>query len=142
MKMGLIFKKIFIICVVSFSALMMGGCGIVDAVSENAWSFAGLTETGTVISQRAQIRSSYAVVAADLLEVKRGQTVEVLNETEFEKVVWYRVRANDEVSTEGWIEAQHVIKGGLVDKSKNWLKNLKTCNHRHKDSFELLQICV
>jgi SH3-like domain-containing protein len=40
------------------------------------------------------------------LEVKRGETLDILDETNFEKVHWYRVRAHDEDNTEGWIEAQ------------------------------------
>jgi len=114
----MIFKKVFIFTVILFSGIVLTGCGILDAAIENTWSAVGLTETGTIISQTAQIRSSFAVVAADLLEVKRGETVEVLNETTFEKVLWYRVRAFDEDSTEGWIEAQHVIKGESLEKSK------------------------
>lgn len=89
-----------------------------DAASENLFSVVGLTETGTIISQRASIRSSYAVVAADLLELKRGQQVEVLDELEFEKVFWYRVRADDEDETEGWIESQHVIIEESLEKSR------------------------
>lgn len=114
----MIFKKVFIFTLILFGGIALTGCGLFDAAVENTWSAVGLTETGTVISQTAQIRSSFAVVAADLLEVKRGETVEVLNETNFEKVLWYRVRAFDEDSTEGWIEAQHVIKGVSLEKSK------------------------
>jgi hypothetical protein len=40
-----------------------------------------------------------------------------LDELEFEKVRWYRVRANDEDKTEGWIEAQNVITNELLEKS-------------------------
>ena len=81
-------------------------------------SVVGLNETGTVIAKTAQIRSSYAVVAADLLEVERGAKLDILDEVEFEKVIWYRVRANDDTRTEGWIEAQNVITSELLDKSK------------------------
>ena len=75
-------------------------------------------ETATVIASRAYIRSSYAVVAADILEVKRGDILDILDETVHEKVKWYRVRAHDEESTEGWIEAQNVIIGSLLEKSR------------------------
>ncbi len=36
------------------------------------------SDTGVVVARRAQIRSSTAVVAADLLEVNRGDAVEIL----------------------------------------------------------------
>ncbi len=112
------FKKTVIILTLMFASLLMSGCGIVDIIRENTFSFVGLTETGTVISKSVYIRSSFAVVAADLLEVKRGETIEILSEEEFANTLWYRVRAFDEVSTEGWIEAQHVIKGESLEKSK------------------------
>lgn len=114
----MLIRKLFIIAIVLCGAVWLTGCGMVDAASENLFSAVGLTETGTIISKRANIRSSYAVVAADLLEVKRGQQVEVLDEVEFEKVIWYRVRANDEDQTEGWIESQHVIIEESLDKSR------------------------
>ena len=94
--------------------LAFGGCGVVD----NVTGLVGANETGTIIANVAQIRSSYAVVAADLLEVKRGTALEVLDEVEFEKVRWYRVRAGDEAKTEGWIEAQNMITSALLEKSK------------------------
>ncbi len=118
MNLQMLLKKVFIFSIILFGSIAMSGCGIVSAVTENVYSTIGLIETGTVISQRANIRSSYAVVAADLLEVKRGQQVDVLDETLFEKVTWYRVRANDEDQTEGWIEAQHIIKEESLDKSR------------------------
>lgn len=94
------------------------GCGITETISNNVYSIVGLSETATVIAKRANLRSSYAVVAADLLEVSRGDTVDVLEELESEKVKWYRVRAKDEDSTEGWIEEQNLILGTLLEKSK------------------------
>ena len=78
----------------------------------------GLTTSCTVIAKKAQIRTSYAVVASDLLEVKRGDQLDVLDQVEFEKVIWYRVRAHDEDQTEGWIEAQNIITSDILEKSK------------------------
>ena len=89
-----------------------------DSAIENVSSVVGLSETGTVTANKAQIRSSYAVVAADLLEVERGDKLDVLDQVEFEKVLWYRVRAHDEDNTEGWIEAQNIITSELLEKSK------------------------
>mgnify|MGYP003342079279 FL=1 len=90
------------------------GCSLFDGVS----TAVGLTDRGTVIVRRAQIRSSYAVVAADLLEVKRGDRLVITEEVEFEKVLWYHVRAEDDDQTEGWIEAQNVITETILDKSR------------------------
>lgn len=98
--------------------LSLAGCGWFGDTFGSVTGIVGLNETVTVIVPRAYIRSSYAVVAADLLEVKRGETLDILDETDFEKVHWYRVRARDEDATEGWIEAQNVIVGKLLEKSK------------------------
>jgi len=103
--------------VVPLLALAISGCGVAGSVIDNVTGLVGLNETGTVINQ-SYIRSSYAVVAADLLQVKRGQKLDILEETEFEKVHWYRVRASDEAGTEGWIEAQNLITETLLEKSQ------------------------
>ncbi len=111
-------KKLYTFLTLVFVGLTMSGCGVVGSTVDNVTGLVGLNETGTVIANRAQIRSSYAVVAADLLEVKRGDALEVLDEVDFEKIHWYRVRARDEDKTEGWIEAQNIITSELLDKSK------------------------
>lgn len=111
-------RKLFNITVIFFIACALGGCGMVSSAVENVSGLAGLDETGTVIAVRAQVRSSYAVVASDLLEVKRGDSLDILEETEAEKVHWFRVRAHDEDKTEGWIEAQNVITADVLEKSK------------------------
>src|SRR5687768_13243607 len=85
----------------------------------------GETDTATVIAKTAQIRTSYAVVAADILEVKRGDRLDVIDQIEFEKVQWFRVRARDDAFTEGWIEAQNVITSETLEKSKKRAKEFK-----------------
>ena len=76
------------------------------------------SSSGVIVARRAQIRSSTAVVAADLLQVNRGDQVEILDSidvpdpndnTRMER--WLRVRAADEDATEGWIEAQKCDAG-------------------------------
>jgi hypothetical protein len=109
--------KVIILSFISSITLFSSSCGIGN-ISDNVSSLIGITETGTVITSRANIRSSYAIVAADLLEVKRGEKVEILEDFEFEKVKWLRVRASDDDSTEGWIPAQQILLNSLLDKSK------------------------
>lgn len=111
-------KRIIVLASISLMALAISGCSLVSGTIDGLSGLVGLNDTGTVIANRAQIRSSYAVVAADLLEVRRGEKLDILDETDFEKVHWYRVRANDEDKTEGWIEAQNIITGTLLEKSK------------------------
>src|SRR5262249_43866708 len=69
--------------------------------------------------------SSYAVVAADLLEVSRGDTVDILDSVDVpdpsdnsKKERWFRVRARDTENTEGWIEARNIMPEEVLAKSR------------------------
>jgi hypothetical protein len=88
-------------------------------------TLASRNNTGTVVSRSAQIRSSTAVVAADLLERSRGDTVDILDSVDVpdpsdntKKERWYRVRAHDPENTEGWIEARNVMPEEVLAKSR------------------------
>ena len=118
MRMSFNYHRFYLIGFFLSVSAIFSGCGLFSSAVENVSGLVGLDETGTVIAKRAQIRTSYAVVAGDLLEVSRGDRLDILEETTFEKVRWYRVRANDEDRTEGWIEAQNVILGEILDKSQ------------------------
>ncbi len=107
----------FILIGLIFAGLAQLGCGMLDA------GVFGPTDTATVIAKTAQIRTSYSVVAADLLEVKRGDRLDIVDQVDFEKVPWYRVRAHDETATEGWIEAQNIITSNTLEKSKKLAEN-------------------
>jgi hypothetical protein len=81
--------------------------------------------TGVIVARRAQIRSSTAVVAADLLQVNRGDVVDILDSTDVtdpsdnsRKERWLRVKARDADATEGWIEARNVMPDDVLDQSK------------------------
>ena len=117
--------KAFLALSLIFCTVFITGCGLVDQAVSGVSSIVGLSDTATVIAKTAQIRTSYAVVAADLLEVKRGDRLDVIDQVEFEKVLWYRVRARDEAKTEGWIEAQHVITSDVLEKSKKLAEEFK-----------------
>jgi len=76
-------------------------------------------ETGVVIARRAQVRSSTAVVAADLVEVSRGDVLDILDSDTAENGErWLRVRVHDEEKTEGWIEARNVMPQKMLDSSR------------------------
>ena len=102
----------FLLAASIFTCFTQLGCSVLEA------GFLGPTDTATVIAKTAQIRTSYSVVAADLLEVKRGDRLDVIDQVDFEKVPWFRVRAHDEAATEGWIEAQNTITSDTLAKSK------------------------
>jgi hypothetical protein len=65
------------------------------------------------------------VVAADLLEVNRGDELDILDSTDVndpsdntKKERWLRVKARDEDATEGWIEARNVMPADVLEASK------------------------
>lgn len=100
-------------------------CGLLSAALSGCSAIAKKDASGVVIARRAQVRSSTAVVAADLLEVNRGDQVDIIDMTdvpdpssEGSKERWYRVRAHDGQSTEGWIEARNIITQQLLDQSR------------------------
>lgn len=103
----------------------LSACNLLDSTVGSLFNAIGLKDTAVVIAKTAQIRTSYAVVAADLLEVKRGDELDVLDQVEFEKVLWYRVRARDEEETEGWIEAQNIITRETLERSRALAEEFK-----------------
>lgn len=81
------------------------------------------------MARRAQIRSSTAVVAADLLQVNRGDLIDILDSTDVadpsdntRKERWLRVKARDEDTTEGWIEARNVMPEDVLAESQKLSK--------------------
>jgi hypothetical protein len=109
--MSSIFKSFAIVAAIAISA----GCS----------TLAKRNDTGVVVARRAQIRSSTAVVAADLLEVNRGDPVDILEFQDVQdpsdntkKERWLRVQAHDEDSTEGWIESRNVMPDDVLQSSR------------------------
>ncbi len=98
---------------------------IVPLILAGCQTLASKSSEGVVVARRAQIRSSTAVVAADLLPVGRGDMVDILESTDVtdpsdntRKERWLRVRARDENATEGWIEARNVMPDDVLDAAK------------------------
>ena len=83
-------------------------------------TLAGKEETGAVIARRAQVRSSTAVVAADLKEVVRGDELEILDSVTVPDTGerWLQVRTRDAEPVEGWIEARNVIPHEMIERSR------------------------
>ena len=98
---------------------------MVAALSQGCKTLAKQNDTGVVVARRAQIRSSTAVVAADLLEVNRGDAVDIIDFQDVQdptdnskKERWLRVQAHDEDSTEGWIESRNVMPDEVLQAAK------------------------
>ncbi len=101
--------------------LILAGVGLSNSCSlfeTNSAGFFSTPDKATIITAKAQIRSSYSVVATDLLEVKRGERLDILEETDYNNEHWFRVRGLDEDNTEGWIEARNVITQKTLEKSQ------------------------
>jgi hypothetical protein len=111
MKLRMLFTKektaLFLLLT---AALLGGGCS----------TLAGKEETGVVVARRAQVRSSIAVVAADIKEVVRGDVVEILDSATAPETSerWLRVRTRDAEPIEGWIEERNVISEEMVERSR------------------------
>jgi hypothetical protein len=98
---------------------------IIPLLLAGCQTLASKNSTGVIVAQRAQIRSSTAVVAADLLQVNRGDIVDILDSADVNdpsdntrKERWLRVKARDEAATEGWIEARNVMPDDVLEASK------------------------
>ena len=118
-------NRSILIAIATAAIVFQAGCTWFDGALGTVSGLAGLSDTATVISKTAQIRTSYAVVAADLLEVKRGEKLDVIDKMDFEKVLWYRVRARNSEETEGWIEAQNVITSETLERSQKLAEEFK-----------------
>src|SRR5712692_1238804 len=95
--------------------LLLGACSAI----------ASKGNTGVVVARSAQILSSTAVVSANLLEVNRGDVVDILDSIDVpdpndnsKRERWYRVRAHDEEKTEGWIEARNIIPDKVLESAR------------------------
>lgn len=83
-------------------------------------TLAGTTRTGVIIARRAQVRSSTAIVAADLAEVLRGDVVDIYESENAENGErWLHVRTHTAEDTEGWIEARYVLPQELLERSRH-----------------------
>src|SRR5439155_13153642 len=108
---------------VVLAALLLSACSAI----------ASRNNTGVVVARSAQIRSSTAVVAADLLEVSRGDAIDILDTVDIpdpsdnsKKERWFRVRARDEEKTEGWIEARNIMTESVLDKARKLTDEYKS----------------
>lgn len=83
-------------------------------------TLAGKEEVGAVIARRAQVRSSSAVVAADLKEVVRGDELDIMDSVTVPDTGerWLHVRTRDAEPVEGWIEARNVISHEMIERSR------------------------
>lgn len=100
--------RVVALCCALLAALAGVGCK----------TLAGERTSGVIIAQRAHIRSSTAIVAADLSEVLRGDQVDILDSMTAENGErWLLVRRHDAENTEGWIESRNVMPQEVLERS-------------------------
>src|SRR5215471_10600540 len=103
-----------VVCGGALLLLVMTGCGFTSETK---------IDEGVVITPKVTIRSSTALAALNLAEVKRGDHLEILGQSEVKTPTrtneWYKVRTLTTDHTEGWIEARHVIHKSIVDKTQD-----------------------
>jgi len=104
------------------SLIVCGGALLVLAMTGCGFTSESKIDEGVVIAPKVTIRSSTALAALNLAEVKRGDHLEILGQSEVKTPTrtneWYKVRTLTTDHTEGWIEARHVIHKSTVDKTQ------------------------
>src|SRR5437868_11971315 len=124
--------KIFSPRVASFARVRVKGIGsemksprlalvlLLSFLAGGCTTLASKEETGYVIARRAEVRSSTAIVAADLKEVVRGDELDILGSTTVPDTGerWLHVQTRDAAPIEGWIEARNLISQGMVERSR------------------------
>jgi hypothetical protein len=97
------------------SAAFISGCSLISGESK--------IDEGIVIVPKLIIRSTTAPAARNLAEVKRGDRLEILEQSQVKTptrtVEWYKVRTKTKDATEGWVESRSVINKSIVDKTQD-----------------------
>jgi len=105
----------------SLACVIAGGCSLLPAETK--------IDEGIVIAPTLKIRSSTALAALDLAEVKRGDRLEILEQSEVKTPTrtneWYKVRTKTKDATEGYVEARYVINKSIVDKTQDLFEKSK-----------------
>ena len=111
-------SAVFIVVVAS---LFVGACGLLPSDSK--------IDEGIVIAPTLKIRSSTALAALDLAEVKRGDRLDILDQAQVKTPTrtaeWYKVRTKTKDATEGWVESRYVINKSVVDKTSELYEKSK-----------------
>lgn len=114
-------KRMFVGTVLAMASILLASCGWISSDSK--------IDEGIVNAPKLKIRSSTALAALDLAEVKRGDRLEILEQAEVKTPTrtneWYKVRTKTKDATEGWVEARYVINKSIVDKTQDLFEKSK-----------------
>lgn len=114
-------KQITVGSAVLLASVLIAACGLMPSESK--------IDEGIVNAPKLKIRSSTALAALDLAEVKRGDRLEILEQAQVKTPTrtneWYKVRTKTKDATEGWVEARYVINKSIVDKTQELYEKSK-----------------
>jgi hypothetical protein len=114
-------KRVTVCCAVALASVLVAACGLLPSDSK--------IDEGIVNAPKLKIRSSTALAALDLAEVKRGDRLEILEQAQVKTPTrtneWYKVRTKTKEATEGWVEARYVINKSIVDKTQELYEKSK-----------------
>jgi hypothetical protein len=107
--------------IVALFAIVCSACSLIASDTK--------IDEGIVNVPKLKIRSSTALAALDLAEVKRGDRLEILEQAQVKTPTrtseWYKVRTKTKDATEGWVEARYVINKSIVDKTQELFEKSK-----------------
>jgi hypothetical protein len=114
-------KRVTIGGAIVLATVLLAGCGWISSDSK--------IDEGIVNAPKLKIRSSTALAALDIAEVKRGDRLEILEQAQVKTPTrtneWYKVRTKTKDATEGWVEARYVINRSIVDKTQELYEKSK-----------------
>src|SRR5437870_13578349 len=106
-------RRIIVASPVAVACLLVAACGLLPSESK--------IDEGIVIAPKLKIRSSTALAALDLAELKRGDRLDILDQAQVKTPTrtneWYKVRTKTKDATEGWVESRYVINKSIVAKT-------------------------
>ena len=88
-------KRVTVCCAVALASVLVAACGLLPSDSK--------IDEGIVNAPKLKIRSSTALAALDLAEVKRGDRLEILEQAQVKTPTrtneWYQVRTKTKEAT-------------------------------------------
>jgi hypothetical protein len=122
MQKALSFNRITVGCAVMLASVLFGGCSLLAGDAK--------IDEGIVIAPKLKIRSSTALAALDLAELKRGDRLDILDQAQVKTPTrtneWYKVRTKTKDATEGWVESRYVINKSIVAKTDELYEKSKS----------------
>src|SRR5881628_1486884 len=113
--------RITLACALALACLLAAACGLLSGDPK--------IDEGIVIAPKLKIRSSTALAALDLAEVKRGDRLDIIDQAQVKTPTrtneWYKVRTKTKDATEGWVEARFVINKAIVDNTQELYERSK-----------------